>query len=102
LVPPHAGAYAGDTKAERSPAHHHQNGKDKDVQIDVGLVDITVFFHVPPGISPTLPTTPEERHRACEENFRHFDSVCSGGLHDQMIIASVAHLFDSDGTPSFH
>jgi hypothetical protein len=36
------------------------------------------------------------------ENFRHFDSVCAGALHDQMIIATVLHLFHSNGSPLLH
>ena len=36
------------------------------------------------------------------ENFRHFDAVCAGALHDQMIIASVPHVFHSNGSVLFH
>jgi hypothetical protein len=73
-----------------------------DMQIDVGLVDVIVFFEMPPDIPPSLPTTREEFDMAFTENFRRFDSVCAGALHDQMIVASVPHFFHSNGSPLFH
>ena len=73
-----------------------------DLEIDVGLVDVTVFFEMPPGIPPSLPRTRDELDMTFTENFRHFDSVCAGALHDQMIIASVPHFFHSNGSPLFH
>jgi hypothetical protein len=77
-------------------------GDDAEVRLDVGLVDITVFFELPPGVPPQLPIMREELNRTLDENLRHFDSVCAGALHDQMIVASVAHTFHSNGSPLFH
>jgi hypothetical protein len=73
-----------------------------DIEIDVGLVDVTVFFEMPPGLPPSLPTTHPEYDMASTENFRHFDAVCGGALHDQMIVASALHFFHTDGSPLFH
>jgi hypothetical protein len=70
-----------------------------DIAIDVGLVDVTVFFEMPPGFPPSLPGTREEFDMALTENFRHFDLVCGGALHDQLIVATVPHFFHSDGSP---
>ncbi len=36
------------------------------------------------------------------ENALHFDSVCAGAVHDQMILANAQHRFHSNGTPLFH
>jgi hypothetical protein len=70
-------------------------GEGRDVEIDVGLVDVTVFFEMPPGIPPSLPTTREEIDMTFAEYARHFDSLCAGAIHDQMILASVPHFFIS-------
>ena len=77
-------------------------GGGETLMLDVGLVDVTVFFQMPPGQPPLLPRTQEEHSKAMAENFRHFDAVCAGALHDQMIIASVPHVFHSNGSVLFH
>jgi hypothetical protein len=71
------------------------------MQIDIGLVDVTVFFQMPPGVPP-LPASRAEYDMTLTENFRHFDSLCSGALHDQMIVATVLHSFHSNGTRLLH
>lgn len=73
-----------------------------DLEVDVGLIDISVFFEMPPGIPPSLPTTRAEFDKSFTENFRHFDSVCAGGLDDQMIVGTAMHRFHSDGSPLLH
>jgi hypothetical protein len=71
------------------------------LQLDVGLVDVTVSVEMPPGL-PALPATEEDYDRALDENLRHFDAVCAGMLHDQMIVATVLHVFRPDGLPLLH
>jgi hypothetical protein len=61
-----------------------------------------VYSLPPPGLPPLLPTTRKELDMPFTENFRHFDSVCAGALHDQMIVATVLHVFHSDGSPLLH
>lgn len=77
-------------------------GEGQQIEIDVGLVDVTVFFQMPPGIPPSLPTTRDELDRTFTENFRHFNSLCAAALYDQMIMVSVPHFFHSNGSPLFH
>jgi hypothetical protein len=67
--------------------------------IDVGLVDITVFFEMPAGV---LPRREEEYEYLLTENMRHFDLVCSGAFNDQMILATVLHSYHSNGSRLIH
>jgi len=77
-------------------------GQGREVEIDIGLIDVTVFFQVPPGMRPAIPTRKEDCDRTFDENLRHLESVCADALHDQMILATSLHLFDSNGSPLLH
>lgn len=77
-------------------------GTGPPMEIDIGLVDVTVFFQMPPGLPPSLPSTRDEYDMTLTENLRHLDSVCAGALHDQMIVATVMHTFHSSGSPLLH
>jgi hypothetical protein len=77
-------------------------GGSGDIELDVGLVDITVFFQMPPGKLSPLLKNKSEADRFLDENLRHLDSVCAGGLHDQMIIATAPHIFHSNGSLLLH
>jgi hypothetical protein len=70
-------------------------------ELDVGLVDVTVFFEMPDSMSG-LPGSRDELDRLLTENLQHFDSVCAGALHDQMVIAIAPHRFHSNGSHLFH
>jgi hypothetical protein len=77
-------------------------GNGEDVEIDVGLIDVTVFFQMPPGVPAAIPAREEDWDLTLTENLRHLDSVCAGALHDQMILATTPHRFHSDGSPLLH
>jgi hypothetical protein len=72
-----------------------------DVEIDIGLIDVTVFFQPPPGMPPT-PATKEEYRKTFDENARHMEMLCAGALHDQMILATCMHVFHSNGSLLLH
>lgn len=74
----------------------------REIEIDVGLVDVTVHFEMPSGIPPLPPTTRAELDSTLTENLRHFDAVCAGALHDQMIMATAPHFFRSNGSRLLH
>ena len=71
-------------------------------EIDIGLVDIVVFFQIPPGNVPALLKSNSEPERFFQENLRHVDLLCKGTLHDQMIMAASPHFYRSDGSILFH
>lgn len=71
------------------------------VEIDIGLVDIVVFFEMPHGMPSPQPRRADS-DRLLTENLRHLDSVCAGGLHDQMIMATALHFFHSNGSRLLH
>lgn len=73
-----------------------------EIEIDVGLVDVTVFFEMPASSRPVLPGNREEVDRLLTENLRHLDEVCAGALHDQMVIASAQHFYHSGGAHLVH
>jgi regulator of sirC expression with transglutaminase-like and TPR domain len=76
-------------------------GEGDAITIDIGLVDVTVFFQMPLGRPPCLPPKAQYK-KAFEENYRHFLAFCGGTLHDQMIIAACMHVFHADGWPLLH
>ncbi len=57
------------------------------MEIDVGLVDIIVFFQIMPGCGVVRPRTQEESDKLLRENLVHVDKLCGDALHDQMVIA---------------
>jgi hypothetical protein len=67
--------------------------------IDVGLVDIVVFFQMPGGV---VPSQEEHFDQMLIENLRHVELACSGAFHDQMILATAFHRFHSNGSRLFH
>jgi hypothetical protein len=71
-------------------------------EIDVGLIDITVFFRWMPDNTLVLSRTPEERDRLFQENLIHLDKVCGDAFHDQMVIAMAPHIYHSNGSHLFH
>jgi hypothetical protein len=71
-------------------------------ELDVGLVDVVVFFQTAAADLALLRNTPGEMERIMKENFRQFDQLCQGDLHDQMIIVSAIHRYQTDGTALFH
>ncbi len=71
------------------------------IEIDVGVVDIVVFFEIPPAMLPAR-LSQADTDRLLTENLRHFDSVCSGSVHDQMIMASALHFFHFNGSRLLH
>jgi hypothetical protein len=77
-------------------------GEGRAIEIDVGLVDVTVFFQIMPGNKLVDPRTPEESDKLFHENLIHLDKVCGDSLHDQMIIAIAQHLYHSNGSLLFH
>lgn len=72
------------------------------IGIDVGLVDVTVFFEMPASRRPVPPRGRDETDRLLTENLRHLDAVCAGALHDQMVIASAQHFYHSGGSHLVH
>jgi hypothetical protein len=68
------------------------------MEIDVGLVDVVVFFQIMPGNKLVHPRTPEESDKLLHENLIHLDKVCGNALHDQMIMALAPHIYHSNGT----
>jgi hypothetical protein len=71
-------------------------------EFDVGLVDVTVSFSMPPATLSALIKNKRKANRFFDENLRHLDSVCAGGLHDQMIIATALHIYHSSGSRLLH
>ena len=71
-------------------------------EIDIGLVDIVVFFQIPPGSVRALLKSSGEPERFFQENLRHLDLLCKGKLHDQMMVATSPHFYRSDGSILFH
>jgi hypothetical protein len=76
-------------------------GAGQVLELDVGLVDVTVSFDMPPCL-PAMPATRDDYDRTLTENLHHFDAVCAGALHDQMIVATVPHVFRPDGSRLLH
>jgi len=80
----------------RKPGTHryvlpHEHGKS---DIDIGLIDVQVYFHDTEGmLSPGHKTN---------ENFAAVDGVCGGELHTQMVLASAVHRHRPDGSRILH
>jgi hypothetical protein len=70
--------------------------------VDVGLIDVTVFFQIMPGNKLVHPRTREESDKLFNENLIHLDKVCANALHDQMIIAIAQHIYHSNGSFLYH
>jgi hypothetical protein len=71
-------------------------------EVDVGLVDIAVFFQLMPGNGFVRPRTREESDKLLRENLVHVDKICGDAIHDQMIIAIAPHIYHSNGTLLYH
>lgn len=72
------------------------------MEIDLGLIDIIVFFELMPGNKRVHPQTAEDIETLRDENFNHLDKICGDSVHDQMIIAQVEHFYHSDGSYLCH
>jgi len=72
------------------------------MEIDVGLIDIIVFFQLIPGNRLVHPRTSDERARLFDENLIHLDKLCGDALHDQMVIAVAPHIYHSNGSFLYH
>jgi len=72
------------------------------MEIDIGLIDIIVFFEIMPGNKRVHPGTPEDIDTLLDENFTYLDKVCGDTVYDQMIIALAPHFCHSDGSYLCH
>lgn len=72
------------------------------MEIDVGLIDVTVFFQLMPGSTLVRPRTREESDKLLHENLIHLDKVCGDAFHDQMILAISPHIYHSNGSFLYH
>jgi hypothetical protein len=72
------------------------------MEIDVGLIDVVVFFQIMPGNRLVHPRTDAEIDKLLHENLIHIDKVCGDALHDQMITALAHHIYHSNGTFLYH
>lgn len=64
------------------------------IDVDIGLIDVQVFFNAYDGIHAGSPRT--------EENFSRFRRICGGEAHDQMVMATAVHHFRPDGSLLLH
>jgi hypothetical protein len=71
-------------------------------EIDIGLIDIIVYFQLIPGNKFVLARTAEERDKLFQENLIHLDKICGDAFHDQMIIAMAPHSYHSNGSHLLH
>jgi regulator of sirC expression with transglutaminase-like and TPR domain len=79
-----------------------QTSEGEAIPVDVGLLDITVFFQMPLGLPPGLPSAKDQYEAAFQHNLRCFRAICVGALHDRMILAACMHVFHADGWPLLH
>jgi hypothetical protein len=71
-----------------------EHDRDQEIDIDIGLIDVQVFFNAYAGECVGSPMT--------DENFREADRLCRGHLHTQNVIAKAVHWFRPDGSITLH
>lgn len=68
--------------------------------IDVGLIDLQVFFDgSQQDLTDVMSNNP---HVLFNENLKHIDLLSQGTIHDQMILVSIPHSFAPFGSFCFH
>jgi hypothetical protein len=65
-----------------------------DTDIDIGLIDVQIYFDAYSGEIAGSPMT--------DENLRQVDRLCGGQLHTQMVLASAVHRYRPDGSLTLH
>lgn len=65
------------------------------VKIDIGLIDIQVFFSGNKNI--LLNTLKECPDMLFKENIKKVEAITNNSIHDQMMMGSCIHLFSSTG-----
>jgi hypothetical protein len=66
----------------------------QELDIDIGLIDVEVYFPAYAGRRSGSPMT--------DENFREADRLCGRQLHAQMVMATAVHQFRPDGSYTLH
>jgi hypothetical protein len=61
------------------------------VDLDIGLLDVQVYFH----------NTPDSRATS-DDNFKEVDKMCGKQLHTQMVIVTAVHQYLTDGSRTLH
>lgn len=82
---------------------HHENQYPIDVdgvKIDIGLIDIQVFFSGEKQL--ILNTLKHNPKFFFEENIKKVEAITNNGIHDQMMMGSSMHLFLPSGKFNFH
>jgi hypothetical protein len=77
-------------------------GETGGIDLDIGLIDIIVFFEYSGSKAFVRPETQAESDRLLHENLRHIDMLCADALHDQMVIAIAPHVYHSNGSLLYH
>ena len=60
-----------------------EGDRDHDIDIDIGLIDVQIYFNAYSGRHAGSPMT--------DENLREADRLCSKQLHTQMVMAAAVH-----------
>lgn len=68
--------------------------------IDIGLVDIQVYFEG--DQEQIIALLRQDEAQFFKENARHIDLLSNGNIHDQMIYINALHTFDSKGKIAVH
>lgn len=69
-------------------------GFGREIDIDIGLIDVQIYF---PGYSGRQGGSP-----MTDENFREADRLCGHELHTQMVMAASVHQYRPDGSYCLH
>jgi hypothetical protein len=68
--------------------------------VDIGLIDIQVFFDGPMDLLVEQLKT--DSTRFLDENLKHVDWLCSRVFHDQMVLVFACHVFTAGGDRRVH
>jgi hypothetical protein len=83
----------------RKPGTHRcvfppEGDRTQPLDIDIGLIDVQIYFpdySGPPGGCPMF-----------DENWHEADRLCGGQLHTQMVMATAVHYYRPNGTYALH
>lgn len=71
-----------------------------DESIDVGLIDIQVYFQG--NQRDILKLLKQDSAQFFTENAKHLDYLLGENIHDQMILMNAFHMFNTKGETSIH